>query len=80
MPARRTSHRCASALAFAVVGVLACEGGREDAADPGPGLDDAPPNVVLIVVDTLRADHLNHYGYARPTAAALDDFRAESTL
>jgi arylsulfatase A-like enzyme len=30
--------------------------------------DGAPPNVVLIVVDTLRADHLGFHGYERDTA------------
>ena len=25
------------------------------------------PNVILITLDTLRADHLSAYGYARPT-------------
>jgi arylsulfatase A-like enzyme len=30
------------------------------------------PNVVLIVVDTLRADHLGSYGYDRPTSPRLD--------
>jgi len=39
-----------------------------------------PPNVVLIVVDTLRADHLSHYGYSRPTSEPLDRFRNRSTL
>ena len=29
------------------------------------------PNLVLITVDTLRADHLEPYGYQRPTAPAL---------
>ena len=38
------------------------------------------PNVVLIVIDSLRADHLSHYGYARPTAPALDSFRSHATL
>lgn len=32
---------------------------------PRPGLG---PNVILFVVDTLRADHLNPYGYSRPTS------------
>jgi arylsulfatase A-like enzyme len=33
----------------------------------------APPDaVVLIVVDTLRADHLGTYGYLRPTSPGLD--------
>ncbi|UCH34631.1 MAG: sulfatase [Armatimonadota bacterium] len=30
------------------------------------------PNVVLIVIDALRADHLGCYGYARPTSPNLD--------
>jgi len=34
------------------------------------------PNVVLIVVDTLRADHLGCYGYARPTSPHLDALAA----
>ena len=37
-------------------------------------------NVILIVIDTLRADHLSHYGYEQPTAPALDAFRSQSTL
>jgi arylsulfatase A-like enzyme len=48
-------------------------------ADPTSGRSQARPNVVLVVIDTLRPDHLNHYGYARPTAAALDSFAAEAT-
>jgi len=30
------------------------------------------PNIVFIVVDTLRADHLGHYGYKRPVSPNLD--------
>jgi arylsulfatase A-like enzyme len=30
------------------------------------------PNLVLVVVDTLRADHLSLYGYPRETSARLD--------
>jgi arylsulfatase A-like enzyme len=30
------------------------------------------PNVLLIVFDTVRADHLSLYGYNRPTSPALD--------
>jgi arylsulfatase A-like enzyme len=36
------------------------------------------PNVVLIVVDTLRADHLGCYGYARNTTPHLDRLAAAS--
>ena len=36
----------------------------------------APPdlNVLLLTVDTLRADHLEPYGYGRPTSPGLDAF------
>ena len=30
------------------------------------------PNVILIIVDSLRADHLSSYGYDRPTTPNLD--------
>ena len=36
------------------------------------------PNVILIVVDTLRADHLSSYGYHRPTSPRLDEFILDS--
>lgn len=32
------------------------------------------PNIVLITVDTLRADHMGFLGYARPTTPVLDAF------
>ena len=50
----------------------ACGG---DSADREP----TRPNVVLIVVDTLRADHLSCYGYERNTSPHLDRF-AESAV
>jgi len=36
---------------------------------PSPG---AQPNLVLIVIDTLRADHLGTYGYERATSPHID--------
>ncbi len=33
-----------------------------------------PPDVVLVVLDTVRADHLSAYGYARPTSPHLEAF------
>lgn len=46
-------------------------------------LPDAPPaapNVLLIVIDTQRADHFSSYGYARETTPRLDAFAREGTL
>ncbi len=36
------------------------------------------PNVVLITIDALRADHVGSYGYTRPTTPHLDALAAES--
>jgi arylsulfatase A-like enzyme len=38
------------------------------------------PNVVLIVVDALRADHLSSHGYPRPTSPHLDALAASGAL
>ncbi|MHC4457165.1 MAG: sulfatase-like hydrolase/transferase [Planctomycetota bacterium] len=38
------------------------------------------PNVVLIGVDTLRADHLKCYGYDRETSPEVDELAKESVL
>jgi arylsulfatase A-like enzyme len=38
------------------------------------------PNVVLIVLDTTRADILSAYGYSKPTSPVLADLAAEGTL
>src|SRR4051812_2649599 len=37
-------------------------------------------NVLLISIDTLRADHLGCYGYSRLTSPHLDRIAAEGTL
>lgn len=37
-------------------------------------------NVVLISIDTLRADRLGCYGYERPTSVGLDAFAANGTI
>ncbi len=39
-----------------------------------------PRNVILVTIDTLRADRLGAYGYARPTSPAIDALARESTL
>ncbi|MCB9915627.1 MAG: sulfatase-like hydrolase/transferase [Planctomycetes bacterium] len=40
----------------------------------------ARPNVVLIVVDTLRADRLGCYGYERPTSPVIDKLARDGAL
>ena len=38
------------------------------------------PNVIVIVVDTLRADHLSSYGYDRDTSPFIDSLAADGVL
>jgi arylsulfatase A-like enzyme len=38
------------------------------------------PNVLLITIDTLRADHLGAYGYKRPTSPNIDVLAREGAL
>ena len=45
---------------------------------PGPVCEDC--NVVLITVDTLRADHLGCYGYERDTTPVLDALASDDIL
>jgi len=40
----------------------------------------APPVIVLISIDTLRADHLGAWGYSRPTSPFLDSLATQGTL
>ena len=56
------------ALAFAVA-LCACSKGREE-----------PRHVLLIVVDTLRADHLTPYGYEHDTSPRLAELAEESVV
>jgi len=38
------------------------------------------PNVLLIIADALRADHLGCYGYNRPTSPQIDKFAADALV
>jgi len=64
-------------VAAVVLGGRAWRGRQAEAAlRPAPGA----PNVVVIVIDTLRADHLGAYGYTRPTSPTLDRLAREGVL
>jgi len=65
MPHRRRSpffHAMRSALVFGLALMANC-------ARPAPP---RPPNLLLIVVDTLRPDRLGCYGHTRPTSPSID--------
>ncbi|MBD3272677.1 MAG: sulfatase-like hydrolase/transferase, partial [Elusimicrobia bacterium] len=40
--------------------------------DPIQSSADKDINVILLVIDTLRSDHLGCYGYSRPTSPCMD--------
>lgn len=50
------------------------------ARDAAPQEAAPPTNVILITLDTVRADHLGCYGYTRPTSPRIDAFAAGATL
>ncbi len=55
--------------------------GRVRAHDVGAaGAVDLPRDVILVSIDTLRADHLGCYGYSRPTTPHIDRFRQDAVL
>jgi arylsulfatase A-like enzyme len=61
----------------ALVSVLAIAAslGCAEPASRGPA-----PDVLLVTIDTLRADHLHSYGFAHPTTPNIDALAAEGAL
>ncbi len=45
-----------------------------------PAARPGSPNILVIVVDTLRADHLSAYGYGRPTSPNIDRVAQQGVL
>ncbi len=70
---RRSAPWLLATFALLVIGI---EGGKRiseaRAISNLPAAPSGAPNILVIVVDTLRADHLSAYGYSRPTSPNLD--------
>lgn len=69
---RRTTH-----VALAVLAALWC---AANAAATIAHRRDTRPNVIVLLVDVLRADHLGVYGYDRPTSPNIDRFAQDAVL
>ncbi|MEE8557239.1 MAG: sulfatase [Myxococcota bacterium] len=65
------------ALCWVLIALPGC--GQEGQVNPADRLD-RPPNVVLITVDTLRADRLGAYGYEKAHTPAIDALAAGGVL
>jgi arylsulfatase A-like enzyme len=57
-------------------GVTVSTAGQE----PAPAMASARPNLLLYVIDTLRADHTSLYGYDRPTTPRLEELADEGIV
>ena len=66
------------ALGFALALLLSATGCARDPGAPTPATPAAPPDLVVYLIDTLRADHLGCYGYPRPTSPEIDAFAREA--
>ena len=60
-------------LALPLLLTAACE-------EPPPPMTNAGVNVLLVTVDTLRADHLSVYGYPRATSPNIDALAAKGVV
>jgi arylsulfatase A-like enzyme len=78
---RKSAPWLAGAFVFAIIGI---EGGKQinesRALSHLPAATPGSPNVLVIVVDTLRADHLSSYGYSRPITPMIDNLARSGAL
>ena len=83
--AARLLKRSSTVLAATLMLVIAViQGGKwisekraiSDLASAPPG----SPNVLVMILDTLRADHLSSYGYARETSPEIDKIASHGVL
>ena len=48
---------------------------------PRHGTTSGPPRrIVVVLIDTLRADHLPFYGYAKPTSPVMAAFASQAQV
>ncbi len=60
--------------------LIACEGRRPAASVRPTPASGNNLNVLLLTVDTLRADHLGVYGYAKPTSPRIDAWATQAAI
>ncbi len=78
--ARRLAMSWSVLASFGVVAALLGPDPRRGELPPRRTPAAGSPNVLLLLVDTLRADHLGCYGYGKPTSPNLDALAARGLL
>src|SRR5512134_2302737 len=68
--------RCAG-FSLSMLGLLSCGSPQKRAVAPAPL---KPLNVVLVTIDTLRADRVHAYGYAGVETPTLDRLASQGAL
>ncbi len=74
---------CKTLLLSTCAGLVGCSGGAESPAGVSTASSDEPARagrVIVISLDTLRADRLSLYGYERPTSPELERFASQATV
>jgi arylsulfatase A-like enzyme len=66
--------------AFAVALGLSFFHGQAEPTGKGGPPPEGSPNVLVLLIDTLRGDHLSCYGYGKPTSPAMDQFASEGAV
>jgi len=71
-------RNCGLRVFFAILAIVALEG-----CDREPHPETTGPkahNLIIVLVDTLRADHMSLYGYQRPTTPFIDTLASEAIV
>jgi arylsulfatase A-like enzyme len=63
-----------TSLALALI-AFGCRANQTAVPEPEP-----PKNILIVMVDTLRADHMSLYGYERATTPFIDKFAADAVV
>lgn len=79
VPDRALRYAGAAAVVAIAVAMAASPFAIRDAGVQRNAPAAGAPNIILISIDSLRADHLHSYGYARATSPNLDALAAEGT-
>jgi arylsulfatase len=74
---RRREGSAPAAPWLALLAAAACTPGGDSSAGERRS---PPPSIVLVTIDTLRADHLGCYGYFRDTSPRIDAFAREALV